>query len=80
MVQNSRSIDDLPLSVFVFAVAYKQVLGCKRVGLHIDISVCHVVDERGFADVRETRHNERARVGVDLRKTRQMFPHFFEVS
>lgn len=53
VIQDSRSVDDLPLGILVLAVANKQVLGCERVGLHIDIGIRDVVNERGFTDIWE---------------------------
>lgn len=46
VVKHSRSIKDLPTSIFVISVSHEQVLGGESVGLDINVGVTDVVDER----------------------------------
>lgn len=77
VVQDAGRINYLPPSVLILAMTDEQVLGCKGIRLHIYVRVCHIVYERGLADIGEAGHDQCARVGVYLGQTRQMLPHFF---
>jgi hypothetical protein len=69
VIKHSRSIEDLPASVFIISVTYEQVLGSESIGLDINVSVRDVVNERRFTDVRESSHDQGTGVSVDLRET-----------
>jgi hypothetical protein len=45
MVQNSGSVDNLPLRIFVVTVTNEQILGGKGIRLHINVGLRHIVDE-----------------------------------
>jgi len=44
MVKDTRSIDNLPFSIFVIGVTDEQTLGGESVWLNIDIGVRHIVN------------------------------------
>ena len=69
VVKHSRSIKDLPASIFIIGVTNEQVLGGKSVGLDINVSVRNVVNERRFTNVGESSHDQSAGISVNLRET-----------
>jgi len=79
VVEDTGRVDDLPAEVLVVHVADKERLGSEGVGLDVDVGTRDLVHERRLADVGETCDEERARVGVDRRQTRQMLAHLLEV-
>ena len=66
VIKDTGRVKNLPRSVFVFSVTNKQILSSESVGLHINISIGHVVDERRFTDVGETSHNQSAWISINL--------------
>ncbi len=44
----------LPSQIFVVCMSNVQGLGCERVGLHLHICSCDLVDETGFTHIGET--------------------------
>ena len=67
VVKYSRSIKDLPASIFIIGVTNEQVLGGESVGLDINVSVRNVVNERRFTNVGESSHDQSAGISVNLR-------------
>ena len=69
VVQDSGRVDHLPASILVIGVTHKQILGCESIRLHIHIGVGDIIDEAGFANIRETGHNKCPRVCINLRQS-----------
>jgi hypothetical protein len=80
VVQDSGSINYLPASVFIVGVTNEKVLSGESVGLDINVSVRHIVDERRLAHVGESSADKGTSVGVDLRETTQMLPDFLQIA
>lgn len=66
MIKDTGRVDDLPLGVFVLAVANEQILRGECIRLHIDVCFGHVVDETRFTNVREASNDKGSCVRVDL--------------
>ena len=51
VVEDTRSVDDLPSQVLVVEVTNEKRLGRKRVRLYVYVRTCDLVDEGRFSDV-----------------------------
>lgn len=56
-----------------------ETLGRESVGLDLNICTRDILQERRFANVRETRNDKRTGVGIDGGQTAQMLPDLLEV-
>ena len=56
-----------------------ETLGCESIGLDLDICARNVLQERGLANVGETRNDKRACVGVNRGQTTQVLSDLLEV-
>ena len=77
VVEDARSVDNLPLGILVLTMTNKKVLSRECIGLNIYVCICHIVNERRLADIGETGNNESASVRVDLGQTAEMLSDFF---
>mmetsp|Transcript_29777 Transcript_29777/g.70853 ORF Transcript_29777/g.70853 Transcript_29777/m.70853 type:complete len:342 (-) Transcript_29777:115-1140(-) len=78
MVQNARSVDDLPLHVVVVQVSNEQRLGCEGILLHVHIRIGDNVHERGFPHVGIACQDQGPGGRIDGRQAPQVLPHLFE--
>jgi hypothetical protein len=46
VVENTGSVNDLPLCIHVVAMTNKQILSCESIRLHVNISIGHIVYKR----------------------------------
>lgn len=65
MIENSGRINDLPAQVLVVSVSNVQTLCGEGVRLDFNVGARNLIDETGFADIREARHQDGPSVGVN---------------
>jgi len=75
MIQNSRSVNDLPTQIFIISVADIKRLGGKSIRLNFHVCAGDLVNKAGFAYVWEARDEDGPRVGVDRGQTAQMLSY-----
>merc|ERR1712062_184203 len=80
VIQNSRSVDDLPFHVLVVRVSNKQGFGGEGVRLNFNISSGDLVDETGFSHVGKSTNDDCSGVGINAWQTAQMLSDLLQIS
>ena len=79
MIQNSRSVDDLPTKILVVTVANEKRLGSECIRLHIHVTTGNLVHKATLSDVWEPAHQNSSSVGIEGRETRHVLANFFQI-
>lgn len=79
MIEYAGRVDHLPPQVLVVRVADVERFGGERVGLHFDVGVGDLVEERRLAHVREAAYEQGARVRIDGGQAGQVLANLLEI-
>jgi len=80
VVKNTRRVNYLPSRVLIIGVSHKKTLCRECIWLHVDIRICHVVDQTGFSYVGVAGEDQGALVCVDAWETAEMFSDLLKVT
>lgn len=79
VVQDSRSVDNLPSEVLVVHVTDEQGFGGESVGLDVDVRTSDLVDKRTLSNVGVAANQQSTGVWIDRWQTRDMLSDLLEI-
>ena len=79
MIEDARSVDDLPSKILVVKMPNEKRLCCERIRLDVDVRAGDFIQKGRLAHVRITAKEERSGVRVDRRKASKMLANLLEI-